>query len=1437
MTFNYRIFIGLIFFVFIFQNVLAIGHYMIVAPKILRPALNYHVSVSVHNVTQPVRIDITIGGISDSGVLVSLPQQVFLESEKSQVVNFQIGMWGMGKYSMKAIGSGGLQFANETDLSYELKSYLVFIQTDKAIYKPGQPVRIRVIVVSPSLRPAGTEPLDMYITDGQGNRIKQWKRAFTSRGVFNAEMQLSNEPVLGDWNITVLIQDQVYKKSFTVAEYVLPSFEVRVDLPPFVTFNASDMVATVRAKYTYGKPVKGKVVLMVTPLVRSPKIRTYYTDPLRRTAEIDGKVDIHFNLFSDLNLKDDYHRMIRFEAIVTEAVTERRENATNTMGIFKYKHKVELVKLSETFKPGLKFSVIFKVATQDDIPVMDEINPLIIRYGYTYEESIYDRLELKIPKNGTVPLDLYPPFADNVNQIIIIAEYKDVKQQFPPIRRAESPSNTYIQAVLTTLQPKANEEVIITVNSTVRLNTFNVVVMGRGDIVFAETVNAGGERSIKVKFFITRAMAPNIRFIVYYTDLSGEVVADGISFEVEGVFQNYVNIESNSKDVKPKDTVNLQISTNPNSFVGLLGIDQSVLILKTGNDISQQEILYQLDEFDPGKQPYSKEDLYYNSVWFPGSATASEVFKEAGFITLSNAMIYSIFPYLMYRSFAETVDQTSDISLLNVDESINANLRMHFPETWLWENLTAGPDGKAVITREVPDTITSWMITAFSVDMITGLAVTESPTKITVFRPFFVSMNLPYSVIRGEAIAVQAIVFNYMKQTVSVTVTLENTHQFDFVTVEDEINEVFNANLKSKRIAVKSGEPESVYFMIIPKELGFIDIKITAETERAGDAMLKKLLVKPEGIQQKFNKAFLVDLQTPSVFNAYVNVDIPKHVVSGSEKIEISAIADVMGPTINNFDDLLQMPFGCGEQNMMRFVPNIVVLEYLSNTEQLTDSLRSKAILNMETGYQRELVYKRDDGSFSAFGSRDENGSTWLTAFVVKSFGQALPYITIDEKVIENSLKWLALQQAENGSFPEVGSINNKEIQGGSSDGIALTAYVLLAFFQNKGETSHGPVVMKALQLLEKELEALTDLYSIVITTYALHVASSNFKEVAYQKLQAAATVKGDLRYWQKPEPTAAGEIEVKSVDVEMTSYALMTYILQNDLSEAMQILKWLISERNSNGGFKSTQDTMIAIQALAKLAQRISDPQVKITVTFTYSGQQKTFSLNRENAMILQTDEIPAVEKNVNISATGYGFGIVQVSYQYNIMVSKEFPAFQVNPLVDRSSTKNRLQLNVCAAYGEKNGVSNMAVMEVTLPSGYVIDRDSLPALHRVDEVKRVDVKDMDTGIIIYFDKLDNKLVCPTIKAYRTFRVAKQRQTAVYLYDYYDQGKAARYFYQTPQASLCDICEGEECNSSKCRKEIEISKESNSNNGCSKASMQIWTLLTKMILIYYYCH
>lgn len=58
-------------------------------------------------------------------------------------------------------------------------------------------------------------------------------------------------------------------------------------------------------------------------------------------------------------------------------------------------------------------------------------------------------------------------------------------------------------------------------------------------------------------------------------------------------------------------------------------------------------------------------------------------------------------------------------------------VRKEFPETWLFDGKRSDQaDGKAVFSSKIPDTITSWIVSAFAVDKKTGLVVTDDKAKV-----------------------------------------------------------------------------------------------------------------------------------------------------------------------------------------------------------------------------------------------------------------------------------------------------------------------------------------------------------------------------------------------------------------------------------------------------------------------------------------------------------------------------------------------------------------------------------------------------------------------------------------------------------------------------------------------------------------------------------
>jgi CD109 antigen len=122
----------------------------------------------------------------------------------------------------------------------------------------------------------------------------------------------------------------------------------------------------------------------------------------------------------------------------------------------------------------------------------------------------------------------------------------------------------------------------------------------------------------------------------------------------------------------------------------------------------------------------------------------------------------------------------------SIGSTLPLRVRNDFPETWIWEDFMECESVQW--SKKVPDTITSWVISAFSMNRANGLGLNDSPTTLTVFRPFFVSTTLPYSVKRGEQLILSIQVFNYLPSDQDVTVTLSNEdQQFDFVDDPDAI--------------------------------------------------------------------------------------------------------------------------------------------------------------------------------------------------------------------------------------------------------------------------------------------------------------------------------------------------------------------------------------------------------------------------------------------------------------------------------------------------------------------------------------------------------------------------------------------------------------------------------------------------------------------------
>ncbi|WAQ99427.1 A2MG-like protein, partial [Mya arenaria] len=354
-------------------------------------------------------------------------------------------------------------------------------------------------------------------------------------------------------------------------------------------------------------------------------------------------------------------------------------------------------------------------------------------------------------------------------------------------------------------------------------------------------------------------------------------------------------------------------------------------------------------------------------------------------------------------------------------------VRTKFPETWIWSNLTTSSSGVATLTMEVPDTITDWVATGFALNRDSGIGVASQPANVTTYLPFFVSLHLPFSIVSQEMAVIQAVVFNYYPHDLYANVKLKTSKDaFTSMEVnkygeEEEVKEDIE-----KCILVRSNDASSAYFVIKPQTIGTINLEVEATSNMGRDTVRRSIVVKPPGIEKEENVAALISLKSGAKFEKEIPIMYPPRIVPGSERVQVTVIGDLFGPSLEHLDRLLQIPHGCGEQNMVRFAPAIAAAVYLNATGRYDQKVEKRIQHIMETGYQRQLTYQHPSGGFRAFNHREEMGSLWLTAFVLRSFAQANEFTYIDPAVVERGVRFILNNQRKEGSFNSTGFVHNK---------------------------------------------------------------------------------------------------------------------------------------------------------------------------------------------------------------------------------------------------------------------------------------------------------------------------------------------------------------------------------------------------------------------------
>ena len=1300
--------------------------YVVLVPKTVHSGSDASIAFNLYDSDGPVRDRVEVRLLQGSKEIAKGSATV----DGNGTVVLAVPDVDEGDYTVVVRGTG---FEKRAPVRVD-KTLVIFLESDKPIYKPGQTIRMRVLTLDSELKPVRQE-VTVEVLDAKGIKLIRTVAQSDEYGMVNLDLPLADELNLGMWKIKAEAGNAKTQLDVRVERYVLPKYDVNVELTRGWFLVNDPITGSVSSEYSFGRPVKGEMEIVASRYVGQ------WEEYATFRADIDGSADFRLPAAGYVAGVPEAGGQgnILLDITVTEDVTGYVERTSRLLTVADSPVNLILIPEGAVFKPGLPFSFLIITETPDNQPVDAKVH-LEVTFLDGEFKDIKSVTRDVTTKNGTALFEVEPPAAAVALSITAQSEGKSVERV---VEASYSPSANFIHVEqVSEGVPQVGDDIEFMVHSTQEARTFYYEVVSRDRIVFS-----GYTKDRQFSFQTTPLMAPSSRLLVYQVLPTSEVAADYVPFKVTGAYPHDVQVSFNTDEAEPGDDVEIRVQTEGRAMVGLAAVDKSVFILAE-NRLNLQQVFAELERLYMDPQAELHEVSIYPAIETKGAA---EVFSDAGVVVLSNAEVPAgkrfewqgqegfwkgLFNFLAKGGMMPEALMGRDAAVPpQAAPSAPSNaggeglveverVRQYFPETWLWEELETGSNGRASLDVTVPDSITTWMLRAVGISREHGLGIAEA--QLRAFQPFFLTIDLPYAAIRGEEFPVSVAIYNYLDVEQQIRVEIERADWFDLL------------GEPVRTVRVGPNDLGAAQFTIRPTRLGVNAVEIKAQGPRAADAMSKTIIIEPEGVSRE-----VVDNLVLSAGDTEsIDTSIPMNVVPDSGRVYLALTSSLLTQTMEGLEGLIQMPFGCGEQNMILFAPNVYITRYLDESGQLKPEIMAKAEKMMVTGYQRELTYRRSDGSFSAFGQSDQEGSLWLTSFVLRAFSEAKGIVYIDEKVISDALEWVVSHQNGDGSFDQVGFVHHQEMLGGLQGKDALTAYVAVALMEAGDKTASG----RAVDYLEGKLSGMDDAYTVALTAYALELGDSPRRDEAIRTLMELAREDENGLYWgDSILPVAEQQrmtpypVQQNSAAIETTGYATMALVLHGDTFNAARAAQWITAQRNSLGGFGATQDTVVGIQALIA-HQTGARSDVDLTVSIVGDAFRKDVRITPQNFDVLQVVQLP-VDAEFELQVDGKGKAVGQVVRRFNMPVVEhaavDILAVEVNYDTTEVEVDDTVVVSARLTFNPpRPAEAGMVVLDISIPTGFAAVVDTLDAAVEKDaRLKRYDIA--GRKVIFYIENL----------------------------------------------------------------------------------------------------
>jgi uncharacterized protein YfaS (alpha-2-macroglobulin family) len=639
-------------------------------------------------------------------------------------------------------------------------------------------------------------------------------------------------------------------------------------------------------------------------------------------------------------------------------------------------------------------------------------------------------------------------------------------------------------------------------------------------------------------------------------------------------------------------------------------------------------------------------------------------------------------------------------------------VRKAFPDTAFWApDVHTDSTGHAHISFAFPDSLTTWRTTvhAVTLDSKAGSAI----DRVLVRKNVLVRMGTPRFLRKGDEMMLPVIVHNYLEQPKQIALNLKV-----------EGLDILSGAGQSVTVASK-GEATALW-RLRASQVGTARLTASAIADAESDALELTFPVEPAGVARTATQSGVIG---QAASGAQARIAFPANTDAAAHSLHIEVSPSIAGSLFPALSYLTSYPYGCTEQTMSSYLPNVIVASTLKKLQWTGNVDRADLIAKMNAGLARLKDYQHDDGGWGWW--KEDASRVYMTAYVVAGIGQGAQVqpLTLDQRIMLSSGQNYLQGQLD--KHPRMRP--------------ELRAAVVYALAQS-ADTMFGTSAEALRAALDAQWSRRNDLEPEALAMTGLAMLQLHDARAAQTAdlLNAKAVRDGDLVSWRGSYIPLL-DLD-SSNDAEATAYAVRLLAKVNPANPLLPgAAQWMMLARNGDGWWDSTEQTAMVLfgltDYLAASHELESDFTVDVLVNGVSAGQRRFTAADAATGASLAIDmdaaHLQAIENNIQIvrrsgqgriywSAQGRYYSTAKADFQsgtLSLNLTRDY--YKLQPAQKDGKIVYTLQpLNGTAQLGDVLAVHEAIngapmrylLLEDPIPAGaeFIQSEDSYPLDHR---------------------------------------------------------------------------------------------------------------------------